>query len=271
MSDIRWYKRDPKSALRGMAGLTLEERGAYNTVLDLIYDTANNLDDDDRITAGLLGCDLRVWRRIKTRLMACGKLYSRDGKLRNRRADTGVDECLARIGAAREAGIASANSKAAKSHHKPNGTADIFSTTAHTTVDQNGQPPFQQPKREERKKESSSFNAMGEKEPEEHFVSHERMVADLARLGINPNRKPSATNGIFAPNNTTLPKDQRLAIFQASIAKVVTGGWITVKAATDPSDHNHKLALKACQQAAITLDKGWPNDWPTAPVDEIEH
>jgi len=34
---VRWYKRDPNAALTGMAGLTLEERGAYNTILDLIY------------------------------------------------------------------------------------------------------------------------------------------------------------------------------------------------------------------------------------------
>ena len=31
MGNIRWYKRDPDAALNGMAVLTLEERGAYNT------------------------------------------------------------------------------------------------------------------------------------------------------------------------------------------------------------------------------------------------
>jgi len=36
-NQTRWYKRDPNAALEGMAVLTLEERGAYNTVLDLIY------------------------------------------------------------------------------------------------------------------------------------------------------------------------------------------------------------------------------------------
>ena len=37
MGHLKWYKRDPRAALTGMMQLTLEERGAYNTILDLIY------------------------------------------------------------------------------------------------------------------------------------------------------------------------------------------------------------------------------------------
>ena len=37
MGTLKWYKRDPDAALSGMFELTLEERGAYNTILDLIY------------------------------------------------------------------------------------------------------------------------------------------------------------------------------------------------------------------------------------------
>jgi hypothetical protein len=36
---MKWYKRDPNAALTGMASLKLEERGAYNTILHLIYAT----------------------------------------------------------------------------------------------------------------------------------------------------------------------------------------------------------------------------------------
>ena len=32
MGVLRWYKRDPRAALSGMMELTLEERGAYNTI-----------------------------------------------------------------------------------------------------------------------------------------------------------------------------------------------------------------------------------------------
>ena len=36
MSDD-WYKRDIRAAIAGMTHLTLEERGAYNTIIDHQY------------------------------------------------------------------------------------------------------------------------------------------------------------------------------------------------------------------------------------------
>lgn len=83
--------------------LNLEERGAYTTVLDLIYSKADELVDDDRFIAGWCGCDVRVWRRIKARLIALGKLHIDNGMLRNFRATSGVEEGLSRIGSARNA------------------------------------------------------------------------------------------------------------------------------------------------------------------------
>lgn len=115
MGQIKWYKRDPEAALRGMRKLSLEERGAYNTVLDLIYYHDGKLDDDDRFIAGYLGVDMRVWKRIKASLFKAGKLYSEAGLLRNEKADTVVDEALARVVAASYAGQVSAKTKAAKS------------------------------------------------------------------------------------------------------------------------------------------------------------
>lgn len=87
MGDIRWYKRDPDAALAGMAMLTLEECGAYNLVLDLIYSREGNLPDDERTIARWIRCDVRVWRRIRSRLIELGKLYTHGGKLRNARSD----------------------------------------------------------------------------------------------------------------------------------------------------------------------------------------
>ena len=96
MGRIGWYKRDPNAALRGMQSLSLEERGAYNTVLDLIYSRDNELPDDDRFISGHCGCDVRVWRRIKKKLLAHRKLYIKDGLIRNETADKVAAECLAR-------------------------------------------------------------------------------------------------------------------------------------------------------------------------------
>ena len=107
MGDIRWYKRDPDAALAGMAELTLEERGAYNTVLDLIYSTAGNLHDNDREIAGWLRCDIRIWRRIRRRLVELGKLYLHAGMLRNGRADREIYAMQHRVLSAAEAGRSS--------------------------------------------------------------------------------------------------------------------------------------------------------------------
>lgn len=53
-------------------------------------------------------CDVRVWKRIRKRLIERGKLYVYTNYLRNERADREVEACLNRIKAAAEAGLASA-------------------------------------------------------------------------------------------------------------------------------------------------------------------
>jgi uncharacterized protein YdaU (DUF1376 family) len=83
----KWYKRDTTAALDGMRCLTLEERGAYNTILDLIYDREGDLPDDDRFIAGWLGCHTAVWRRIKVHLVALRKISVVDGVITNHRAE----------------------------------------------------------------------------------------------------------------------------------------------------------------------------------------
>jgi uncharacterized protein YdaU (DUF1376 family) len=87
MGDIRWYKRDPDAALSGMSMLTLEERGAYNTILDLIYSREGNLPDDERTIVRWMGGNVRTWRRIRRRLIELGKLYVHGGMLHNGRSD----------------------------------------------------------------------------------------------------------------------------------------------------------------------------------------
>lgn len=91
-----WYKRFVENALVGMKALTLEERGAYNTVLDLIYLHGGTLNDDNKFITGWLGVDVRIWKRIKVRLLALGKLRLDGGKLRNDRADVEVPKATGR-------------------------------------------------------------------------------------------------------------------------------------------------------------------------------
>ena len=141
MGKIRWYKRDPDAALAGMMRLTLEQRGAYNTVLDLIYSMAGALPDDDHFIAGWCHCDMRVWKRIKTVLLETGKIYLKDGCIRNSRADVEVLDALGRVLSAKDAGHASARSRAGKSDGESSGSNGLGGTDVGTSVER----PFQLP------------------------------------------------------------------------------------------------------------------------------
>ena len=132
MGQIKWYKRYPDSALNGMMELTLEERGAYNTVLDLIYTRDGNLPDDDHFIAGWCRVDLRVWKRIKRTLIEREKLYIENGNVCNRKADVEVLNALSRVVSAQDAGRSSARSKARKSKGEASKNSDLGSTTVAT-------------------------------------------------------------------------------------------------------------------------------------------
>ena len=132
LGKLKWYKRDPDAALAGMMELTLEERGAYNTVLDLVYSRAGDLPDDLRFIAGWLRVDVRVWKRIRKRLIECGKLFVDDGIIHNSRADAEVLRGLSRVTSAEDAGRASGKSRRRKTEAKSKQTNDLPRTDGPT-------------------------------------------------------------------------------------------------------------------------------------------
>jgi len=87
MSRNVWHKRYHGDALNGYMGLTLEERGAYSTLLDLMYDTdwQIGIRDNDRWIAGHMDCSVRKWCSLKDSLMAAGKIDVVDGYVSNPR------------------------------------------------------------------------------------------------------------------------------------------------------------------------------------------
>lgn len=87
MSAKPWHKRYHSDALQGMMPLTLEERGAYQTVLDLIYDRGGPIADNERLLAAYMNCSARKWRAIRDTLIAAGKLVAENGTLSNNRAE----------------------------------------------------------------------------------------------------------------------------------------------------------------------------------------
>jgi uncharacterized protein YdaU (DUF1376 family) len=112
MGQLQHYRREIRAALAGMRGLSPEERGIYNTVLDLIYDHDGAVDDDEGFITYWCECDAPAWRRVRQRLVALGKLYAVNGTLRNPRADREVAEALQKRAMAQAAGRASGRARA---------------------------------------------------------------------------------------------------------------------------------------------------------------
>lgn len=81
-----WYKRYPKDFIDGTMGMSLEARGAYSIVLDLLYINGGPIVDDDRWLAGVMGVSTRKWRSLRQGLIDRGKIVEFDGRLDNVRS-----------------------------------------------------------------------------------------------------------------------------------------------------------------------------------------
>ena len=86
MSASHWHKRYHSDALTGFMSLSLEERGAYQTILDMIYDRGGPIVNNDRLLAGYMGVSLRKWASIRDALSAKGKIAIEGGHIANERA-----------------------------------------------------------------------------------------------------------------------------------------------------------------------------------------
>ena len=76
-----WYHRYPRDFLQDIATMNLEERGAYATIVDLIFLYDSPLADDDSMMAGYLRCHVNKWRPIRARPIAADHLQSLNGVL----------------------------------------------------------------------------------------------------------------------------------------------------------------------------------------------
>lgn len=91
MSQRPWYKRYGADFIHGTMGLSLEEKGAYSIILDLIYDRGAPIIDDARYLAGVCGCSVRKWSAIRARLLEMGKIVAKDGFISNSRAEKEIE------------------------------------------------------------------------------------------------------------------------------------------------------------------------------------
>lgn len=90
-----YHRRYHQDALQGYRRLTLEERGAYTTILDLIYDEGGPIENNERWLAGELNCSMRKVRALLEALLTMRKIYiTSTGKISNHRADAELENSL---------------------------------------------------------------------------------------------------------------------------------------------------------------------------------
>lgn len=83
---LPYHRRYHGDALTGCMNLTLEERGAYSTLLDLMYDAGGPINFNERMLAGFFQCSIRLARKLVLGLVEKGKIrLTADNKLSNRR------------------------------------------------------------------------------------------------------------------------------------------------------------------------------------------
>lgn len=125
MSRMDWHPRYHRAFLEGTQRLTLEERGCYTTILDLIYDRGGPIPDDARWLAGWMNCSVRKWMAIRSVLIASGKITVEgegdEAVIRNERADFELDSQSARRRANAKSG-SSGGRKSAEKERKPKKT-----------------------------------------------------------------------------------------------------------------------------------------------------
>jgi uncharacterized protein YdaU (DUF1376 family) len=133
-----WYRRFPDNFIAGTVGLTLEEKGAYSLVLDLMYVRGGPVPDEPRYIAGVCNCSVRKWNAIRERLISLGKIHVVNGYLTNERAEKEIENAAkdaeerAENGA--KGGIKSAENRTKSS--KNNGVAQASVQHARATQNQ---------------------------------------------------------------------------------------------------------------------------------------
>lgn len=80
-----YFKFYPRDWLDATRKLTPEERGLYIDLIALTMKNEGSLDDDDDAISHAMAVSKRLWRSVKARLEAKGKIVLSDGKIVNER------------------------------------------------------------------------------------------------------------------------------------------------------------------------------------------
>lgn len=75
MTGLPWFKCYPRDFNDGMMGLTMEERGAYVTILNCIYQRGTPVHDDALYFRAMLQCSGKTWAKVRASLIFKGRLF----------------------------------------------------------------------------------------------------------------------------------------------------------------------------------------------------
>lgn len=78
MSGLPWFKCYPRDFNDGLSRLTLEERGAYITIINHIYIRGTPVEDDPTFWRATLLCSGKTWAKIRAALIVKRRLYAVD-------------------------------------------------------------------------------------------------------------------------------------------------------------------------------------------------
>lgn len=82
--------------LAGTATLKADERGVYDTIINLIYSHGGPIPDDEKDLARLCGCHWRSFRRIRETLVSRGKIVAENGQVMVRRCAKELQDAFRR-------------------------------------------------------------------------------------------------------------------------------------------------------------------------------
>jgi hypothetical protein len=162
MKRENFYRRDPSKALSGMIGLSLEERGVYNTVLDLLYSTWLPLEDDRAFIANWCGCAVQKINPIIRRLIERGRLITFTENGRTYLSDEAfeVERKAVKGGGSTRSGRAEVGEKSAGVREKSAGVEENLPLLDTDVEEKRGVTPLE--KNREEKSRSSEANASSE-------------------------------------------------------------------------------------------------------------
>jgi len=89
---LPYYPMYPRDFFEGTQEMSLEQKGAYIMVLNLMYTRGGPISDEAGYISRYVGCSIRKWKQVRDELVAMGKIHVQDGMISNSRADEVIEK-----------------------------------------------------------------------------------------------------------------------------------------------------------------------------------